>query len=254
MTTNVLKPAARYDGGIRTLTNAIDRLGTSYGPAAVALLEPLRIRLHLCLQRDVEMGVGHLTADSWSALKSLARFFDNSEPPFEEHCLTTQPAIRPPVLRPWRRVAEQRYRSRALEINECIVRQVSADVLAPLLTHSFVVGPENELRVCAIPNDPIDTILRRSSVDGRIVHPMLAADFAFHVIAAGELSVFANGHRRTAVITTASGHYRPRHLNAHAVWSILRATLVSFSCVAIVTVNDSGVFRLETTSIRSEAC
>lgn len=120
----------------------------------------------------------------------------------------------------------QRYERHATQIANRLVRVVDepqdlVQSLQPLLTYPYVVLPDGSTIICTVAGDPADTITPRSSANGRIVHPVLAARAAFEVVAAGELMIIQHSEGSGCLLTSASGHYRPDHLTAMDVASLV---------------------------------
>lgn len=106
--------------------------------------------------------------------------------------------------------------------------------LSPIYSYPYVVLPCGKLVLSAIANLPEDVVTPRSSLAGRVVHPILAAPSNFEVLAAGEISYLSVGRTYNMIISNASGHFRPASVCARLITQLLSSWLLKHSPVKVL--------------------
>ncbi|MCC2973582.1 hypothetical protein [Massilia sp. IC2-476] len=108
----------------------------------------------------------------------------------------------------------------------------------------YVVPMNGNLLWCTEAASIDDTFYARSWQSGRIIHPILAAQFQFKICAAGEISFVPrtthSGLTWAVIVNHRSGHFPVAHLKAADLAKIVHSSIPSDELFAIVAIASDG--------------
>ena len=110
-----------------------------------------------------------------------------------------------------------------------------------LLQYPYIITSNYDFISSVIPSIPEETILKRSVKNGRIVHPILAVEYDFKVICAGEYSYISmrnGGH--ILMCNTCSGHYIPKNIYPKQLYKYLSLSLGNIEKLPVLIFTSHG--------------
>jgi len=204
---------------LQVIREAREKSDISFGERSVASFEYRRIELCYMLASGLPVSVDEIIR----AVKALSVTFSGSDKELRADSVAgggDAKILEPVSLRNkivYRELYEKN-RSGFL----CGINQEAN----PLFQYPYIITEKFKFVSCATPSAPEETILKRSVMDGRIVHPVLASKDKFRVICAGEYSYIRMCNGGNVIIcNTCSGHYVPKGVSPSQLYEYLSLSL-----------------------------
>lgn len=202
-----------------------------FGSKSVASFEFRRLELAYMLASSLPLLRKHV----YDAIENFSEVFNGIKDEYQTQELSELTPINPVSLKNANLYQEIFEKNR-----EYFIQGINR-LAEPLLQYPYIITEGYELISSTVPSAPEETILKRSVLNGRIVHPILAAKHEFKVICAGEYSyITTKDGDKVLVFTTCSGHYLPKHITPPELIASLRKSLDEMESIPMLVFTNHG--------------